>query len=83
MIGAGDGVCQDDVYLTAQLVENFGESEGGTDGVAVRSRVGGEKETGMSPEGCQKSGDLGLRWRFRLGFMRDDLARVNCRGLEP
>ena len=34
-VGGGDGVCEDDVYLAAELVEDLGESQGGADGVAV------------------------------------------------
>ena len=62
-IGAGDGVGEDDVHLAAELVEDFGESEGGADGVAVGARVGGKKEAGVGAEGRQESGDVGLMQR--------------------
>jgi hypothetical protein len=73
-IGAGDGVSEDNVDLTTELVEDLGEGEGRADGVAVRTRVRGEEEAGVSAEDCQESGDLGL--------VRDDLTRLGRRSLE-
>jgi hypothetical protein len=73
-IGAGDGVGEDDVHLAAELVEDFGEGEGGTDGVAVRAGMGGKEEAGVSAERGQESGDMGL--------VRQDLTRLGCGGLE-
>jgi hypothetical protein len=77
-IGGGDGVCEDDIDLTAELVEDLGESEGGAYGVAVGASVGGEKEAGVGTEGCQESGNLGLN----RGFMREGFTRVGCGSLE-
>jgi len=73
-IGAGDRVCENDVDLTAELVEDLGESEGGADGVAVGAGVGGEEKAGVGAEDRQESGDLGIR----LGLGCEDLARVDC-----
>jgi hypothetical protein len=48
--------------------------------------VGGDKEAGVSAEDGQECGYLGvrmgLRKKFRLGLMRDDVTRVGCGGLE-
>jgi hypothetical protein len=41
-IGAGNGIGEDDIRFTAELVENLGEGEGGADGIAIRPRMGGE-----------------------------------------
>jgi hypothetical protein len=81
-VGARDGVCEDDIHVMAELVEDLGESERGADGVAVGACVGGEKEAGMSAEDGQECGDLGIRLGFGLRLMRDDLTRVGCGSLE-
>jgi hypothetical protein len=81
-IGAWDRVCEDDVDLTAELVEDLGESESGADGVAVGAGVGGKKEAGVGAEDGQERGDLGLMdlglklVLLDLGFWREGLPKV-------
>ena len=65
-IGGGDGIGKDDINLAAELVKHFGEREGGTDGVAVGTGVGGEEEPGVSGESREESGNLEIRLGFGL-----------------
>ena len=82
-------VREDDVDLTAELVEHLGEGEDGADGVAVGAGVRGEQKARVSAEGRNQSGDLtlmrvGLVWLERrlkfveLSFRSHDLAVTGC-----
>ncbi len=65
-VGGGNGVGEDDIDLTAELVEYLGEGKDGADGVAVGAGVRGEEKARVSTEGCNQSGDLAL---MRLGLV--------------
>ncbi len=61
----GTGVGEKDVGLAAELIEDFGESEDGADGVSVGAGVRGEEKAGLAAEEGQEFSDAAL---VRGGF---------------